>query len=1021
MKNIIPTALLSLLCLTSLCCTGFTTEIGVASASSGAGAFDPHLAIDGDPGTRWASDMRDGEWWQLALAQPQCLAGIKIDWETAYAEQFHIAVAGADTNWHTVYATSDGDGQTDCIFFAPVTAAFVRINCERRATGWGNSIYELALLAASNAPRLVASAAGADPAALMDGMTTTIWRAASATGAWVTLALAAPVELSGLTLHRPAPHDCAVQCWSSSDGVAWMPASAWHALAGEHATVLFAPLTTSWLRVAFSGAVACAIAELELACGGRLPGAERLYQLRARTGRPGWLPLWTSRHQEFWTITGIADHPQEMLLSEFGLVEPRKNAPCIQPFLLIDGKVATYADVAVTQALADKTLPLPRVIWQTNDWQLTISALAEGSATAACGYVEYALQNCGSHVLTASLALVVRPLQLNPPWQHGGAAPIFTAAWTQLLKVGATVPCGDAGMLTLTGDGAPLLWCPTTALQRCGAQAWNNSDAGDALLAGAPLPAAACDKDGMASAAALFAFVLAPGAHATVPVALPLDSACPVPDLRPTTFAAKSRDARRYWQNATAPDGLAIPDPALANFARSTLGYIALTRDGAFFKPGPRNYNHTWMRDGSITSVAMLRYNRPALVRDFILACLPLIATNGWVPFLILETGNPAGSGYNITTGEGQEYDSQGEFVHLVQQYVAYTGDTKLLAQVYPTVRNALLFARDRRRCRMTDAYRTDPAKQPYFGLLPESNSHEGYFPARHSYWDDFWVLRGFKDGAALARMSGHAGDARWMRAEAADLQHCIGASISTVVARTRIAYVPGCVELADPDPTSTAIALSACAAHHVLPFGLLTNTFARYCAYIRGRIYENKPDSFTPYEARNVDALVRLGLRTEALALLRHLVNQCTRPPGWNHLAEVVHADPRSPAYLGDMPHTWVGADVLNAIRTLFVYETGGALVLGAGLDPAWLAQGVAVTNLPTPYGLLSYSLKQTGATITCAARGTAHPPKGFRLMLPWPITPTRSTHGVSCAGSQILFAHLPMHVTGTVMPAPE
>ncbi|MCX7004340.1 MAG: hypothetical protein NTV22_13850 [bacterium] len=813
-----------------------------------------------------------------------------------------------------------------------------------------------------------------------------------------------------MTLHSPAPQDCAVQCWSSSNGVAWAPASAWHTLAGEHETMLFAPLTTSWLRVTFSGAVACAIAELELVCGGRLPGAERLYQLRARSARPGWLPLWTSRHQEFWTITGVEGHPQEMLLSEFGLVEPRKSGPCIQPFLAIDGQVVTYADVAVAQTLEDKILPLPRVTWQTNDWRLTIRALADGTATAACGYVEYVLQNCGSHVLTASLALVVRPLQLNPPWQHGGAAPIFTAAWHTA-----------AATLTLLRDGAPFLWCPTTALQRCGAQAWNNRDAADTILAGAPLPGAAIDSDGMASAAILFSCVLTPGARAAVPVALPLDAQCSAPDMRRVAFAAKLRAARQHWQNATTLAGFAIPDPALANFARSALGYTALTRDGAFFKPGPRNYNHTWMRDGSITSVAMLRYNRPALVREFILACLPLIATNGWVPFLILETGNPAGSGFNITTGEGQEYDSQGEFVHMVRQYVDYTGDTQLLAQVYPSVRTALLFARDMRCRRMTEAYRTEPDKQPYFGLLPESNSHEGYFPARHSYWDDFWVLRGFKDGAALARMTGHAGDARWMRAEAADLQRCIRASISTVVARTHIEYVPGCVELADPDPTSTAIALSACDAQHVLPFGLLTNTFARYCAYIRGRIYENKTDSFTPYEARNVDAMVRLGMRTEALALLRHLVNQCPRPPGWNHLAEVVHADPRMPAYLGDMPHTWVGADVLNAIRTLFVYETGGALVLGAGLDPAWLAQGVAVTNLPTPYGPLSYSLKQTGATITFAARGDARPPKGFRLILPWPITPTRPTPGISCVGSQVLFEHVPMDVTGAITPSPE
>jgi hypothetical protein len=978
---------------------------GNASASSGAGAFAPQLAVDGDFGTRWASDMRDNEWWQLALTPPQYIAGLTIFWETAYAERYHVDVADGDTNWHTVYATNDGDGNVDRIFFAPVTAAFVRVVCARRATGWGNSIYELELLPAAQVPRITATPCGADTAAIMDGATGTVWRAA-APEASVTLAFAAPIELSGLTIISPASQACAVQCQSSTDGAAWTPVAPWHALATAQETMLFAPLTTRWLRIACSGAVACAIAELDMVCGSRLPSIERMYHLRARGARRGMLPLWTARRQEFWTITGVEGHEQELLLSEFGLVEPRKNGPCMQPFLLIDGTVVTYADAAVTQALEDGDLPLPRVTWQTNDWQLTIRALAAGTATTACGLVTYELQNDSARVLTAALALVVRPLQLNPPWQHGGGAPITAAEWQ---------PATDDRMMLIC-NGAPFMLCPTTALQRCGAQAWQNADAGDAIFAGSPIQRGATDRDGMASAAALFSFVLAPGARARVPVALPLDDTRDAVNRHFMSFDALLRDARQHWQSVTTLNGFAVPDPALAAFARSALAYIALTRDAALFKPGPRNYNHTWMRDGAITSVALLRYNRPAPVREFIMACQPLLATNGWVPFLILETGRPAGSGENITSGEGQEYDSQGEYVHMVRQYVAYTGDTNLLVQIYPTVRRALAFAHAMRRRRMTDAYRSEPDKQPYFGLLPESNSHEGYFPARHSYWDDFWVLRGLRDGAALAHMAGHADDARWMRAETADLLRCITASISTVVARAQIAYVPGCVELADFDATSTAIALSACDAQDAVPLALLTNTFARYLAYIHGRIHEGKPDTFTPYEARNVDALVRLGRRAEARALLHHLVNACTRPRAWNHLAEVVHADPRSPAYIGDMPHTWVGADVLNAIRTLFVYEARGTLVLGAGLDPAWIARGVAVTNLPTPFGAISFQLVQHGDAFTFLADGTARPPRGFRVMLPWPVALAQTTANVVCTNTHLSFARLPVQCRGRI-----
>ena len=56
------------------------------------------------------------------------------------------------------------------------------------------------------------------------------------------------------------------------------------------------------------------------------------------------------------------------------------------------------------------------------------------------------------------------------------------------------------------------------------------------------------------------------------------------------------------------------------------------------------------------------------------------------------------------------------------------------------------------RRTRMTPTYER-PEMQPYFGLLPESISHEGYasHPV-HSYWDDFFAVRALADAAEAAR-----------------------------------------------------------------------------------------------------------------------------------------------------------------------------------------------------------------------------------------------------------------------------
>src|SRR5437773_7433239 len=49
------------------------------------------------------------------------------------------------------------------------------------------------------------------------------------------------------------------------------------------------------------------------------------------------------------------------------------------------------------------------------------------------------------------------------------------------------------------------------------------------------------------------------------------------------------------------------------------------------------------------------------------------------------------------------------------------------------------------------------PDKREFYGLLPPSISHEGYSAKpMHSYWDDLFALRGYKDAVYLAGVLGH-------------------------------------------------------------------------------------------------------------------------------------------------------------------------------------------------------------------------------------------------------------------------
>jgi hypothetical protein len=91
-------------------------------------------------------------------------------------------------------------------------------------------------------------------------------------------------------------------------------------------------------------------------------------------------------------------------------------------------------------------------------------------------------------------------------------------------------------------------------------------------------------------------------------------------------------------------------------------------------------------------------------------------------------------------------------------------------------------------------------------------------------------------------------------------------------------------------------------------------------------------------------------------------------RPPEWNQWAEVVGKVPRESRFVGDMPHGWVASDFIRSVLDLFAWEreADSALVLAAGVPAAWLGgDGVAIHGLRTPYGQLSWSLRDDGERV--------------------------------------------------------
>jgi len=434
-----------------------------------------------------------------------------------------------------------------------------------------------------------------------------------------------------------------------------------------------------------------------------------------------------------------------------------------------------------------------------------------------------------------------------------------------------------------------------------------------------------------------------------------------------------------YWRSRLNLVSLHMPVQAgpLPDVLRTALAHLLINRTGPALQPGSRSYARSWIRDGSMMGDALLRLGHAPVVREFAQWFASHQFSNGKVPCCVDNRGaDPVA-----------ENDSQGELIHLIAQQYRYTHDHAWLQAMWPHVASAVSYMN-----LLSSTQRTEqnlsPGRRAFYGLMPASISHEGYSdrPA-YSYWDDFWSLAGYADAFDMARTLGRK-DAAEIRARLEQFRSDLHASLVASIAQHGIDYLPASADRGDFDPTATTIALSVAGAQAQLPQPQLQHTFERYWKdFVQRRDGDTQWMEYTPYELRQVGALVRLGWRERATQLLNFFLAD-RRPIGWNQWAEVVGRDARQPRFVGDMPHTWIASDFIQSALDLFSYERpeDHALVLGAGVPADWLAgPGIGIEKLRTPYGSLSYALHRDGPHLLLSIDEGLSPPSGG-LIYQWP-----------------------------------
>ena len=805
------------------------------------------------------------------------------------------------------------------------------------------------------------------------------WQSTSGGDQNIRIHLMARRELGGLHIDwmkgQAAP---AFRVFLSDDGQKWEPAYD-VALNRDDASFIRLPeAEAAFIKIELKGLDAgkrYGIREISIlpVRDGATPNDFLLYA--AAHSPAGWYPRYFSKQASWWTVNGVNNDVKEALINEDGMVEVDKARFSIEPLIKAGDSIWTWSNANATQTIGPPGNSTefgfrPSTTWHCGGLEFTSSLSAAGTANKTSrAEIMYFFQNMTAKAMDFDLYLLIRPFQVNPYYQFlnltGGAGRI-----NRIWEENGLVNVDDKVILTSK---------PYDAFGAAPFDAGNIAK----LAASGKIPpgTVAEDPSGLANGMLKFKMHLEAGKVTKLFVAVPFYGRESIDPKQCIKMLPDDFDEEYiFWKDKTGHILFNLPPSGqkIVDTYRSNLAYILVNRDKAGIQPGSRSYERSWIRDGALTSSALLKSGIMQEVRDFI----------DWYTAFQFESGKvPC-----VVDGRGPdpvpENDSHGEMIYLLREYFNFTKDTAFLREKNVHVLKAVDFIEKLIAEQTTDHFKNGPDSiRVCYGLVTESISHEGYSAKpMHSYWDDFFTMKGLKDAAEIQRILGDEKSYQRVAKVRDGFKKNLYGSIALAMKVHKIDYIPGCAELGDFDATSTTIALTPCNELGNMPKPQVYNTFNRYWDFFRDRRDGTKEwINYTPYENRLIGSFIMLDQPERAHDLIAFFLKD-QHPQGWNQWAEVVWKDPRTPKYIGDMPHTWVGSDFLNAIRAMFVYENeyDQTLVIGAALYQDWIDApgGMSVSHLPTYYGELSYAVKKEGNAYRFSITGELKlPASGIRI----------------------------------------
>jgi hypothetical protein len=899
---------------------------------------EPRLAIDDQYATAWISDPTQTASLEIDLGREAPLAGLEVYWGNQYAKTHAFESSRDGKAWTHLCRTRHGEGGQDVFAFPPVAARFVRWKTDDANPERGLEIVEINLYGQSDAAAVVekgrVSALGHAPIRVPPGKSVTVdfRRVRSPLGAFI---------------EWGEQYGTVFSVHLSDDGKTFREVGCIETGDGDSDSFWWRSTTSRFFRLTVlkaSSQKGAIINELKL----RILNKDRMpigdLERAALAGRGDLYPQSLLGRQVYWTALGGFDRAEEALFDEYANLEPRRGSPQIMPFLRLDGALhGAPACAAISQSLAEGSLPIPSVVWPAQGVELRTTAMAVGGQAL----VEYRLTNRRAAIRKGALVLAVRPVQINPYWQHGGHAVINAISVN-----GRQLRVNDRIYAKFSADPD--------------AVAIADFDGGDVvrLIEGGPQKTARSlrSDSGLLSAACEFSFSLKRGESIAVVASSPMrDRVTPKTD---ADFSVLRTRVARMWREKLGPRRIRVGDKEVGDTVEAQTALILVNATRTAFKPGPRNYDRVWIRDGSSQALALLWAGRIEEAKAYVVWYSKRVYENGMAP-PILNIDGTINRGY----GSDIEFDAQGQFVGIAADVYRITRDGGFLRRIFEPVVRATRFIEAL--CARTNALHGPETR--FHGLLAPSISHEGYSKPSFSYWDDYFALSAWRNCKYLALEIGDKTVAAEATAKGREFAANLARSLRMTADESGKAVIPASADRDDVDPSSTSIAFEPCRVEDVLPSEFVPATFDLSAARIKQVAVPGFVGNYTPYALRNLNAFVLLGRYEDAYRLIA-VALAGRRPAGWRSWAEVVWSDLRVPEYIGDMPHTWIGAEFATAIRRMLLRENGGSLELFRAVPDAWWeGEGITLRDLPTSFGVINLKARRghSQATVELALTG--------------------------------------------------